>query len=262
MRILVAEDQTTNLWLIQHQLQHLGCLVTAVSSGRAALAALADAKYDLLITDCHMPEMDGVELTRRIRESEAALGAPRLPVLALSADVTLPMRERCLAAGMDDFVTKPVDLTRLQTAIVRTTLGHKAVPAALESSTAAGMSSAAMVFDSSAYRELFRDEHAEGRAWLASYLDAATALLQQIREAVADGDRKALKARAHQLAGASLSVGAMIFGALCRELETAAAQAPKAEIEQLMDPMQGTFAAARAEIAQFVQVTVELVAPM
>jgi PAS domain S-box-containing protein len=259
MRILVVEDQETNLWLIQHQLQHLGCLVTAVTSGRAALAAFADAKYDLLITDCHMPEMDGVDLTHRIRAIEATQGAPRLPVIALSADVTQPMRERCLAAGIDDFVTKPVDLSGLQAAIVRTALGPKAGPEALEKSIAAQTSSAAMVFDTSTYRELFQDEHTEGKAWLVSYLDAAAALLQQIHEAVADGDRNVLKAKAHQLAGASLSVGAMIFGALCREVEAAAPQTAEAEIKRLTDTMQDAFAAAQTEIVQFVQVSVELV---
>jgi PAS domain S-box-containing protein len=267
MHILVAEDQETNLWLIQHQLQHLGCSVTAVPSGQAALAALDDATYDLLITDCHMPEMDGVELTRRVRDREAAQGASRMPVLALSADVTQPMRERCLAAGMDDFVTKPVDLGRLRAAIVQTVLGHApglgqavglgqaaghgAGPGHVADPEAIETSPVAMVFDASTYRELFEGEQAEGRAWLVSYLEAAAALLAQIREAFADGDRSVLKAKAHRLAGASLSVGATIFGADCRDLEAAAPLAPEAEIKRLIELMQDAFAAARGEIVGF-----------
>ncbi len=71
MHILVAEDQATNRWLIVHQLERLGCSVTAVENGRAALGALDTAAFDLLITDCHMPEIDGIELTRLIRAAEA-----------------------------------------------------------------------------------------------------------------------------------------------------------------------------------------------
>jgi CheY-like chemotaxis protein/HPt (histidine-containing phosphotransfer) domain-containing protein len=248
MHILVAEDQETNLWLIQQQLQRLGCSVTAVPSGQAALAALAGARYDLLITDCHMPEMDGVELTRRIRAMETGHGGSRLPVLALSADVTPPMRSRCLDAGMDDFVTKPVDLSRLQAAIVRTVLGQQA------DSEPAAPSPAAKIFHPTTYQELFQDEPAEGQAWLGHYLDSAIALLQQIRNAEAAGDRTALKAKAHQLTGASLSAGATLFGLLCRELEAAAPQAPEADIKRLLDPMQDALAAVGEAIGQFTRV--------
>jgi two-component system sensor histidine kinase EvgS len=103
-RVLVAEDHATNRWLIERQLQRFGCAVTAVENGRAALAALDAADYDLLITDCHMPEIDGVTLTRLIRTAEAERGARRMPILGLTADVTPAMRTRCLAAGMNDVV--------------------------------------------------------------------------------------------------------------------------------------------------------------
>jgi CheY-like chemotaxis protein len=221
-----------------------------VSSGPAALAALGGAKYDLLITDCHMPEMDGVELTRRVRDREAAQGTPRLPVLALSADVTQPMRERCLAAGIDDFIIKPVDLSRLQVAVVQIGLGHKAAREATETPVAA------MVFDISTYQELFQDEPEMGRDWLMSYLDSAAASLRQIREALANGDRTVLKAKAHGLAGASLSAGATVLGGLCRDLEAVAPQASEADIKRRLDVMQGAFVAVRDEIVRFLPETV------
>jgi len=98
LRILVAEDQKTNRWLIEHQLKRLGCSVTAVENGRVTLAALDAAEYDLLITDCHMPEIDGLELTRLIRAAETARGTSRIPILGLTADVSTEMRARCFAA--------------------------------------------------------------------------------------------------------------------------------------------------------------------
>jgi HPt (histidine-containing phosphotransfer) domain-containing protein len=174
-------------------------------------------------------------------------------VLALSADVTQPMRERCLAAGMDDFVTKPVDLSRLQATIVRTMLGREACNVGI------GTSKAAMVFDASTYRELFQEEPAEGCAWLESYLNSAASLLLQISEALTDGDREVLKAKTHRLAGASLSVGATVLGALCRDLEAAALRAPRGEINRLLDLMQDASAAAREEIIRFAPASLALV---
>jgi light-regulated signal transduction histidine kinase (bacteriophytochrome)/FixJ family two-component response regulator len=244
--ILVAEDQATSRWLIQRQLERLGFSVAVVEDGRAALAALQTRAYDLLITDCHMPGMDGGELVNRIRSAEAEPGRKRLPVLGLTADVTRRMRERCLAAGMDEVVTKPINLGRLEAAIVQLVLGRKAAePTAAIAGTAA-------VFDPGTYRELFEDDELEGRAWLEAYLDTAASFFRDVGAAVAGEDRKALEAASHRVAGASLSVGAMAFGTLCRTLEAAAPHLPEAEIERLLDALQAAFAAARQEIVRFI----------
>ncbi len=112
-RVLVAEDQMTNRWLIQRQLERLGCVVHAVEDGRAALAAFDHDEYDLVLTDCHMPGIDGIELTRLIRGMEVSHSVRPMPILGLTADVTAEMRERCLTAGMNDVVAKPIDLRRL-----------------------------------------------------------------------------------------------------------------------------------------------------
>ena len=106
MRVLVAEDHHINRAVIAHQLREIGCNYTMVSDGVEALDALSKDTYDLLIADCHMPNMDGLELTRRIRASEPA--DRHLPIIGLSAS-TLPEQLReCMNAGMDDFLPKPV----------------------------------------------------------------------------------------------------------------------------------------------------------
>ncbi len=241
--ILVAEDQATGRWLIQRQLEHLGFSVEVVPDGWAALVALEASEYDILVTDCHMPGMDGVELTSRIRSAEETSGRPRLSVLGLTADVTQRMRERCLAVGMDDVVAKPVSLSRLEAAVVRIVHGHLA-----EAEQSGTVSGAALVFDPGVYRELCQNDELEGRAWLKDYLVTTAALLQHVCEAVIGRDRKALGAAAHRLASASLSVGAMELGTLSCNLETAALQAPESEIERLVDTIQEASAAARQEI--------------
>jgi CheY-like chemotaxis protein/HPt (histidine-containing phosphotransfer) domain-containing protein len=228
-RILVAEDQKTNRWLIERQLGRLGCSVTAVENGRLAFATLAMSGYDLLITDCHMPEIDGLELTRLIRATEAARGLSRMPILGLTADVSSEMRARCLAAGMTDVVAKPIDLERLRAAVAGLTRSAGVSPIAIRTPPSAGE------FDPAAFRELFVDEPAEGREWLQAWLTSAAELVSGIERTVASGDRDALAANAHKLASASLAVGAMSLGWLGRRLETAAPEMPRRELNELAD---------------------------
>ena len=251
LRVLVAEDQETNLWLIEHQLQRLGCSVTAVADGWAALAALESSAFDLLITDCHMPGLDGVELTRRIREMEKAKGLSRLKVLALTADVTRPMRDRCLAAGMDEVAAKPINLDRLGAAVVRLAGGRAPGLRPLSRCEPASGSGAAAVFDDSTYQRVFGEDPSEGLDWLADWLGSAASQLVEMDEAARDGDRAELKDGCHRLAGTSLSVGATMLGGLCRALEAVAMTAPNVEIGRRLEVLADAFSEARTEIGRF-----------
>jgi signal transduction histidine kinase/DNA-binding response OmpR family regulator len=233
LRILVAEDQSTNRWLIERQLKRLGYSVTAVENGRAAHVALHAAEYDLLITDCHMPEIDGLTLTQLIRAAETTRGAPRMPILGLTADVTAVMRERCLAAGMNTVVAKPIGLHHLQATIATLLQPASTATTTTAATTATGGHTNAAVFDPASCRELFADAAAELQEWLHAYLDAAAELLDSIARSADAGDRDALAATAHKLASASLAVGAMQLGALGRRLEAAASHAPEPELRQL-----------------------------
>ncbi|HTB43552.1 MAG TPA: ATP-binding protein [Acetobacteraceae bacterium] len=229
MHILVAEDQATNRWLIVHQLERLGCSVTAVENGRAALGALDTAAFDLLITDCHMPEIDGIELTRLIRAAEAKRGTSRMSILGLTADVSTEMQARCRAAGMNNVVAKPVDLRRLQAAILGLTHTVSAEPATADIDTPAP------VFDSAPCCELFAEDEAEGREWLTAYLASASGLIAGVEQDVASGNRDALAANAHKLASASLAAGAIRLGRLGRRLEAVAPEASAPELRELAD---------------------------
>ena len=112
-RILVAEDHPINRAVISRQLVRLGYAHTLVENGEQALAAMVDAKYDLLITDCYMPVLDGYALTQRIRAAESS-GKMHLPIIALSASALPEQVQRCQEAGMDDFLAKPIQLDELQ----------------------------------------------------------------------------------------------------------------------------------------------------
>ena len=112
--ILVVDDHPVNRLLLKQQLQLLGLQVECANSGEPALALWRDGRYDLVITDCHMPEMDGYELTRAIRELERLEARPRMPVIAWTANVLSEEKQRCKAAGMDAILTKPTELAELR----------------------------------------------------------------------------------------------------------------------------------------------------
>ena len=120
LNVLVAEDDVVNQMVVVQMLELMDCRVDVANDGRAALARASATDYDLIFMDCHMPVMDGFESTRRIRAFEG-IGRRRTPIVALTADTLASDRERCRAAGMDDFVTKPVSSTMLAATIERWT---------------------------------------------------------------------------------------------------------------------------------------------
>ena len=114
-RVLVAEDNHVNQMYIVELLKHYGCTCDVAANGHEVLAALQHGSYDLVLMDCQMPEMDGFTATREIRRRFAAQGhSPWLPIVALTANALEGDRERCLKAGMDDYLSKPLDPSLLQ----------------------------------------------------------------------------------------------------------------------------------------------------
>jgi CheY-like chemotaxis protein len=116
--ILVVDDNEVNRALLVRQLQRLGHEATAVPGAVQALEAVAATPFALILMDCRMPGMDGMEATRRIREAEAQTGE-RIPVVAVTANAMEADRQACFAAGMDDFLTKPVMLESLREIVER-----------------------------------------------------------------------------------------------------------------------------------------------
>ncbi len=113
--ILIAEDNLINQKVIERMVQKLGYRADLVSNGREALDALARLPYGLVFMDCQMPEMDGFEACREIRNHD--LGGARIPIIAITANAMKGDRERCLAAGMDDYVSKPFKQDDLKTVL-------------------------------------------------------------------------------------------------------------------------------------------------
>ncbi|NHC44422.1 response regulator [Motilibacter aurantiacus] len=129
LQVLYVEDNATNRLLTQRQLSRLGHELVAVATGEAGVEEALKGSFDVVLMDRHLPDIDGCEATRRIRAATA--DGPRLPVLGVTADVTDESIEACLAAGMDEVLTKPVDLKSLAAALARATAGSTASDAAV-----------------------------------------------------------------------------------------------------------------------------------
>jgi signal transduction histidine kinase/DNA-binding response OmpR family regulator len=119
LRILVAEDNAVNRRVAMHLIERLGCHGEAVQSGREVLEAIDRDRFDLILMDVQMPEMDGIEATARIRERERHDGGAHIPIIAMTAHAMQGDRERCLAAGMDDYIGKPVKRRELEAKLAR-----------------------------------------------------------------------------------------------------------------------------------------------
>jgi PAS domain S-box-containing protein len=119
MRILLAEDNPVNQKLAARLLQKLGAQVQVAANGIEALQALRESDFDAVLMDCQMPQMDGYEATRRLRSPEGLVRNPRIPVIALTAHALATDRTLCLAAGMNDYLTKPINPKHLQEALTK-----------------------------------------------------------------------------------------------------------------------------------------------
>jgi len=117
--ILIVDDHPVNRMLLKQQLELLAIDVVAVDSGAAALKLWQNGHFHIIITDCHMPEMDGYELTRHIREIEEMVGSKRIPIIAWTANVMIEEIEHCHAAGMDGLLTKPTALGVLRAEVLK-----------------------------------------------------------------------------------------------------------------------------------------------
>jgi CheY-like chemotaxis protein len=119
MRILLAEDNLVNQKLAMRLLQKLGADVRVVNNGIAVLQALREADFDAVLMDCQMPQMDGYEATRQLRRGERSVRNPQIPVIALTAHAMATDRAKCLAAGMNDYLTKPINPAHLRQALTK-----------------------------------------------------------------------------------------------------------------------------------------------
>ena len=242
--ILIAEDTPTNQIVIRHQFQRLGFVADLVEDGEAAWQALQTSGYGLLVTDCFMPRLDGYALARRVRAGEAVTGG-HLPIVALTAAALSGEADKCLAAGMDDYLAKPVELGALEAMVarwlpqaleLRRPAGGAARPwvtAASPPPPAAARAQAPLVLDIDFVLGLFGGRET-ARSMMDYFLETTTPTLEQLAAALADGSAEDARFAAHSIAGAARTAGAHDLAAAAVALEEKAATGDLAAARPLL----------------------------
>lgn len=245
VNVLLVEDNSVNQEVARAMLESLGCTVETADNGRMAVDRLAFPGIDLVFMDCQMPEMDGYEATRAIREREerqcraAAAGGTcprRIPIIALTANAMAGDRQKCLAAGMDDYLSKPFSRAQLLSMVINR-LGPGRSPADFsadrEGSSAAssdlpaggqtGCAPLENVLESAALEEIRCLEAGGSPDILARlvgiYLENAPRQLANLKDAAIRQDASSLRLLAHGFKSSNASLGAMTMAALCKRLE-------------------------------------------
>jgi signal transduction histidine kinase/DNA-binding response OmpR family regulator len=232
-RVLVVDDHPINREVLVRQLRALGVASDSAADGLAGLQAWRDKVYDIVFADIHMPQMDGFEMTAEIRRLEISGNRPHTPIVAVTANALGGEDERCRAAGMDGYLSKPVSLARLRATLQRWVHEHERDQPAI---------------DRSALDPWMQDDEAARRDLLRKFSASAIDSRRDIEAAMTAGDLPALAAAAHRLKGSALAVGARALGTAAETLERTAKAGDRASCQDSLGPLAVEVDRARAEI--------------
>ena len=238
-RVLLAEDNPISRRVAEEILRQAGMTCRAVDNGRQALEAVAGERFDLVLMDCQMPEMDGFTATQRIREMEDnGQLAGRLPVIALTANAIKGDRERCLAAGMDDYISKPFEVQALLATLARFLAGPSRTaadaPAAGPPSVPPGSDSPAPI-DRDTLLDLCTGSPEFVRSVLSEFAEDLPQRFERLAGHVRQGDARAACEVAHSLKGSAGMLAAGAVQELAAQVEAAGRAGGLAEMAALLN---------------------------
>jgi CheY-like chemotaxis protein len=243
LRVLVAEDNAVNQKVALHQLRRLGYTADVVANGLEVLASLERIPYDVVLMDCQMPELDGYATTRKIRQREAEKHLSRVHVVAMTANAMGGDREKCLDAGMDDFITKPVRIEELGATLEREMVIRLSPPS---------MSDKPRSFETVNLHSLdrLRELRAPGEPdpvaeIIELFLEQTPRYLQALTRAGERRDADSLRKTAHALKGSCGNLGVERMADCCRELELMAMQGTLASAKKLVTQLEQEYVAVR-----------------
>jgi len=232
MRVLLVEDNPVNLLVAQKLLKVIGCATDSAENGAIALDKLRTHRYDAVLMDCQMPVLDGYAATGRWRAHEAENKLPRLPIIAMTANAMAGDRQRCLDAGMDDYLSKPISRSQLHTCLQAYMPSPQATtvpPMSIEneSNTAIGHAPAqalpepinAPVLEREVLDELFEIAGDEINAIIEVFLAETPRMVQQLQDAASISDVPRMGELAHSLKSSSANLGALALSEAARRLE-------------------------------------------
>ncbi len=236
--ILLVDDNVTNQQVAISMIAKLGYNADVAPSGKKALAAMSVKAYDLVFMDCQMPEMDGYEATRAIRNSQNEIIGCDVPIIAMTANAMKGDREKCLRAGMNDYITKPILPHVLSTVLEKWLFtgeesasdldgyqrpagkGHAhRKPASLPQTTSKETAQAVTTFDRSAFLTRLSDDVDLARVVVDTFLDEIPGELDSLERAINQADTHQTMAQAHKIKGAASNVGGMVLSCLAADME-------------------------------------------
>ena len=249
-RILIVDDSVVNQRVVAWMLNHLGVTTECVDSGIDCLERVQKQHFDVILMDCNMPRMSGIDTTRTLREREREQGTRPMIIVALTGDSSQADRARCLAAGMDDFLVKPVDLNTLAHSLrAWIPLDHH-TKTTLEQTS----SHADEFLDQSALRALALFDKAEGdtlvNELIEIFLDDAPKRIRGLRDAASEGAHEAIAHYAHSLNSSSSHLGARTLASYCKRIEGLVRNGEVAAAVQLVPDTAREFERLQAHLVQ------------
>ncbi|WP_245626097.1 ATP-binding protein [Stenotrophomonas humi] len=257
MSVLVVEDNPINLLVAQKLLGAIGCNPDRAENGAIALEKMHKHRYDAVLMDCQMPVLDGYAATQRWRQHEADSGSPRLPIIAMTANAMAGDRQRCLDSGMDEYLSKPISRSQLQTCLqafkpatpVSPTVATMSTPLdharAASGAPAAPAAITAPTLERTVLDELVEIAGDDTHTIIKLFLDETPILLQQLQAATANSDPRRLGEIAHSLKSSSANVGALALSEAARQLEHAVRTGTLAQPASMVAQVIAEFSRAR-----------------
>jgi CheY-like chemotaxis protein/HPt (histidine-containing phosphotransfer) domain-containing protein len=255
-RVLLAEDNMINQQVAKGFLEKSGCEVVVAVNGRDAVYAYEESQFDLVFMDCQMPILDGYAATREIRRLEAISNSERTPIIAMTANAMQGDREECLAAGMDDHMTKPINLTVLSAMLSEWLPAHRISRALTRPGQERGGKADAQ--DISLNGHFNPAVIAEMQATLGApavhemvetFIHTTQQLIHNLQQALETGDYKKMHFAAHSLKGSSGNMGAVSLSTLSRRLDQLVSnQAAAQQIQQLLNDVSSEFKALKHSV--------------
>ncbi len=242
MKVLLAEDNIFNQAVAVEVLKKLGCDVEVASTGKEAVEAFASRKFDIILMDLQMPEIDGYEATRIIRATESST---RIPIIAQTAHAFTEDRERCIEVGMDEFISKPVTTSELLKALARFAPAREHDEGLYRSPSKPAEKARAENFDPSALLARLEGDAEAFQELSQLFLESVTLQIKALRSALEYPDLAQVARSCHTIKGACANFGANLMQGIASEMEVSSEAGDLAKVTNLLDKLEKEFASMR-----------------
>ena len=250
-RVLVVEDNSVNQIVARKGLEGMGLMVDVAFNGRHGLEMLARTRYDMVFMDCQMPELDGFEATRILRRGEEGVLDPRVPVVAMTAYAQKGDRERCLDTGMNDYLSKPIELSELRAKVRRWIPGFRLTDPVrpVDSASVAGPSS---LFDEKCLLDRVMGDEEAAKEASRAFLQDTPGRLERVEAAMRGGQVLQLREELHSIKGSSANLGCGMLAECAEEMSKwVASSGASDEGEASLQALKATWKETRLRLKKF-----------